>query len=32
MTWRPDWLLRAILIWTMLTLLVIWLPLVQLDL
>jgi hypothetical protein len=29
MVWRPDRFLRAILIWTMITLLVVWLPLVR---
>lgn len=29
MPWKPDRLLKAILIWTMLTLLIVWLPLVR---
>jgi len=29
MAWKPDRLLKAILIWTMLTLIIIWLPLVR---
>lgn len=29
MAWKPDRLLKAILIWTMLTLLLVWLPLVR---
>jgi len=29
MPWKPDRLLKAILIWTMLTLIIIWLPLVR---
>jgi hypothetical protein len=29
MMWRPDRLLKAILIWTMITLLLVWLPLVR---
>jgi hypothetical protein len=29
MIWKPDRLLRAILIWTMLTLIIVWLPLVR---
>jgi hypothetical protein len=29
MVWRPDRLLKAILIWTMITLLIVWLPLVR---
>lgn len=29
MTWKPDRLLKAILIWTMFTLLIVWLPLVR---
>ena len=29
MVWKPDRLLKAILIWTMLTLLIVWLPLVR---
>lgn len=29
MVWKPDRLLKAILIWTMLTLIIVWLPLVR---
>jgi hypothetical protein len=29
MAWKPDRLLKAILIWTMLTLIIVWLPLVR---
>src|SRR6185503_9082013 len=29
MAWKPDRLLKAILVWTMLTLIIIWLPLVR---
>lgn len=29
MAWKPDPLLKALLIWTMLTLIIIWLPLVR---
>ena len=29
MPWKPDKLLKAILIWTVLTLVIVWLPLVR---
>ena len=29
MVWRPDRLLKAILIWTMITMIIVWLPLIR---
>lgn len=29
MDWKPDRILRAILIWTMITLILVWLPFVR---